>query len=315
MSRILLTAIGSMSALPALERYRELGHQVFTCDIYDRAFNTAPLYADGFFQSHLATQGEEYVQQMLESVRRDRIDFLIPLTDPEVDVLSPRKAEFLALGCILCTPDENQARLFRSKDEMNRFLEERSIGRVIPTMTATEALPPWPFPLLMKPRSGRSSQGLTVVRNEDEYLAALQKRDDYIVQPYLTGDIWCVDVARDKAGKCVALARREILRNPSGLGMTVETVPGHPLEEVCQQIAQATDLVGVVNVEFIAHNGEYYFLEVNPRFSGGVGFSMAAGADFAAFELICHGGGALPETIQPKHCILARESRIQITRP
>lgn len=315
MSRILLTAVGSMSALPVMDRYRELGHQVFTCDIYDRTWNTAPLYADGFFQSCLATRGEEYVQQMLENVRRDQIDFLIPLTDPEVDVLSSRKGEFLALGCILCTPDDHQTRLFRSKDEMNHFLEDRSIGKVIPTLAATETLPPWPFPLLMKPRSGRSSQGLTVVRNEDEYRAALSKRDDYIVQPYLDGDIFCVDVARDKAGQCVALARREILRNPSGLGMTVETLPGHPLEKICGQIANAVELVGVVNMEFIARNGEYYFLEVNPRFSGGVGFSMAAGADFAAFELTCHQGGSLPAAIQPKNCILARESRIQITRP
>ena len=32
-------------------------------------------------------------------VRRDMLDFLIPLTDPEVDALAPRKAEFRALGC------------------------------------------------------------------------------------------------------------------------------------------------------------------------------------------------------------------------
>ena len=53
-------------------------------------------------------------------------------------------------------------------------------------------------------------------------------------------------------------------------------------------------IVGVVNMEFIGRDGEYYFLEVNPRFSGGVGFSIAAGMDFAAMEIACHEGECLP---------------------
>ena len=45
MSRILLTAAGSMSALPAMERYRAMGHEVFACDIYDRSWNVASTLA------------------------------------------------------------------------------------------------------------------------------------------------------------------------------------------------------------------------------------------------------------------------------
>ena len=41
MSRILLTAACSMSALPVMERYRAMGHEVFACDIYDRSWNVA----------------------------------------------------------------------------------------------------------------------------------------------------------------------------------------------------------------------------------------------------------------------------------
>lgn len=315
MKNILLTATGSMSALAVMERYKELGFRVHACDIYDRSWNVAPAFADEFFQSLPASRGEEYLAQMLRETAERKLDYLIPLTDPEVDYLSCHKEKFAALGCTLCTPEMEVTKLLRSKDDMNRFLAEKQVCRTIPTETASRrTLPPWNFPLLLKPRSGRSSQGLAVVNQPGEYFETVALRDDYLVQPYLSGDVWCVDVVRDTHGNVLALARKEILRNRSGLGMTVEVVPGHPLEKVCADIANASGFVGAVNIEFIHHDGEYWFLEVNPRFSGGVGFSITAGAPFADYMLLCHSGGALPEKYSAKHCVLARETRVALTK-
>ena len=372
MSRILLTAVGSMAAGPAARRYQALGHTVFGCDIYPREWT--PLAGElDFFQARLATEGEPYVEQLKEAVRRDRLDFLIPLTDPEVDALSPRKAEFRALGCTVCVPEEPVAALCRRKDRMNRFLAEkqvchsqsknselavgarkqrcaglremccgtgfrgsapitpaggsasctspffdapRQVCRLIPTESAVPGQPcPFPFPVIIKPRSGRSSMGQAVAADEKNYQTALAGREDCIVQPFLEGAVFCVDVARDSAGQVRAAARQELLRNKSGLGMTVEVLPGHPLEAVCAAIAEAVGLVGVVNMEFIRHGDEFFFLEVNPRFSGGLGFSMAAGMDFAEMMLLCHSGGSVEAfPAAPKHALLARESQIILTK-
>ena len=372
MSRILLTAIGSMAAAPAARRYQALGHTVFGCDIYPREW-TALAGELEFFQARLATEGEPYVEQLREAVRRDMLDFLIPLTDPEVDALAPRKAEFRALGCTVCAPEERVAALCRRKDTMNRFLAEkqvchsqsknselavgarkqrcaglremccgtgfrgsapiipaggsasctspffdapRQVCRLIPTESAVPGQPcPFPFPAMVKPRSGRSSLGQAVAADEKSYQTALAGREDCIVQPFLEGDIFCVDVARDAFGHTRAAARQELLRNKSGLGMTVEVLPGHPLEAVCAAIAEAVGLVGVVNMEFIRHGDDFFFLEVNPRFSGGVGFSMAAGMDFAEMMLCCHSCGSVEAfPAAPKHALLARESQIILTK-
>ena len=372
MSRILLTAVGSMAAAPAARRYQALGHTVFGCDIYPREW-TALAGELEFFQARLATEGEPYVEQLREAVRRNGLDFLIPLTDPEVDALAPRKAEFRALGCTVCVPEERVAALCRRKDKMNRFLAEkqvchsqsknselavgarkqrcaglremccgtgfrgsapiipaggsasctspffdapRQVCRLIPTESAVSGQPcPFPFPAMVKPRSGRSSLGQAVAADEKSYQTALAGREDCIVQPFLEGDIFCVDVARDAFGHTRAAARQELLRNKSGLGMTVEVLPGHPLEAVCAAIAEAVGLVGVVNMEFIRHGDDFFFLEVNPRFSGGVGFSMAAGMDFAEMMLCCHSCGSVEAfPAAPKHALLARESQIIMTK-
>ena len=53
-----------------------------------------------------------------------------------------------------------------------------------------------------------------------------------------------------------------------------------------------------MNMEFIETDreaGEYYFLECNPRFAGGVAFSGAAGYDMADAHIRCFTGEKLDE--------------------
>ena len=158
MKTTLLTAVGSASAASALRQLRAMGHRVIGCDIYPQAWNIVSCEADAFFQSVPATDEDAYIAQMTEAVRREQIDFLIPLTDVEVDVLCSRKAQFAALGCTVCTPDEPAARLCR--DKMKMAGELQGICQTIPTRSPYGWEPEEAdFPLMLKPVHGRSSQG------------------------------------------------------------------------------------------------------------------------------------------------------------
>ncbi len=301
MKTTLLTAAGSASASAALETLRAHGHRVVACDIYPRAWNAACVDADSFFQAVLTTD-VGYLPLLEEAVRREGIDFLIPLTDVEVDALCARKADFARLGCTVCCPDEPCARLCRDKLAMTAAVARLGACETIPTASPYGSEPrDDEFPILLKPLRGRSSQGRIVARDLAAYRAALSQRADLIAQPFLDGDIYTVDVARDLYGNVQCLARQELLRTVNGLGTTVRVLPGHPLEDVCARIADSIGLVGVVNMEFICHGGAFFFLETNPRFSGGVGFSQAAGADFPWLQILCHQG----EPIGPRPAVRA----------
>lgn len=292
---VLITAAGSAAAPAALQSLRAHGCRVVACDIYPRVWNAACVEADAFFQAVPATDASAYARQLEAEARREGIDFILPLTDVEVDVLCGQKERFAAANCVLCVPDAPAARLCRDKLAITRAVEAAGVCQTIPTFSPYGAEPPADaYPLLLKPVRGRSSQGRTVARNAAAYHAALSTREDYIAQPFLQGDIYTVDVARDARGNAQCLARRELLRTVSGLGTTVRVLPDHPLEAVCARIAALAGVVGVVNMEFIVQPDRAYFLEVNPRFSGGVGFSLAAGVDFPWLQLLCHRGDPLP---------------------
>ena len=294
MQTVLLTAVGSASAHAAHQSLVAAGYRVLGCDIYPRVWNVTAGDVAGFFTVPLATDGEAYVAALLEAVAQQGIDLIVPLTDVEVDALAPCKDTFRALGATVCCPDAPLAALCRDKLRMANALAKAGIAEVIPTYRPDSLPAQPPYPLMLKPRRGRSSQAQQVVHSAAELRHALALRADYIVQPFIAGDVYTVDCARDRAGAMVTLTRHELLRTGNGLGTTVEICPGHPLDAVCRAIMAHVGLVGVVNMEFIASGEQFYFLEVNPRFSGGVGFSILAGYDFAAAMVLCHMGEALP---------------------
>lgn len=294
MKTTLVTALGSASASTVLDALHEAGHRVVGCDIYPREWNLASCQADVFFQAVPATDAQAYLAQLLNMVKREQVSYLIPLTDVEVDVLCGQKARFAALGCIVCTPDEAAARLCRNKQAMTEALAADHICATIPTRSPYGWAPgEADFPMMLKRLHGRSSQGQAVVHTRQAFDSVLLTSADYIAQPFIAGAVYTVDVARDALGHVQALTRQELLRTVNGLGTTVRILPGHPLEAICARIAERANIVGVVNMEFIGHQDDFYFLEVNPRFSGGVGFSALAGLSFPALSLSCYDGAAI----------------------
>jgi len=314
MKTTLLTAVGSASASSVIAQLKAQGHRVIGCDIYPQAWNIASTEVDSFFQAVLATDRDAYIRQMEEKVQREQVNYLIPLTDVEVDVLCSEKPRFAALGCTVCTPDEPAVRLCRNKLDMAAALETSGVCKTIPTASPYGREPlDSEFPIMLKPVNGRSSQAQVIARNIEQYRAALQNRDDYIAQPFIEGDVFTVDVARDLYGNVQCLCRQELLRTVNGLGTTVRNLPGHPLETTCAAIAAQAGIVGVVNMEFIGRGDDFYFLEVNPRFSGGVGFSIAAGVDFAALEILCHEGESIGKRADVRPMTITRRVQPVIT--
>ncbi len=283
---ILLTAVGSAAAQAVQKALKKAKHKVYGCDIYPKEWlYRSEKFAD-VFRVPLA-RDDEFVDHLSKLTKEHDIDMIIPLTDPECDVLAPHKAAFAAEGVIVaCLGAELQV-LCRNKARLPEKLKQ--ICSTIPCLPTDSDFEDG-YPYLLKPISGRSSQHQLIARSKEELKAFRNLRADYIIQPFIEGDIYTVDVVRDTAGNCMALARKELLRTVNGLGTSVKCYKKHELEEICAGIMQKLDIVGCVNIEFIGQGHKYHFLEVNPRFSGGVGFSLLSGYDFINAHVQAHLG-------------------------
>lgn len=318
MYRILVTAIGSFSADIVIRALVEAGHYVVGCDIYPREWIVDAYNVDEFYQVPYATDVEEYVNAIQGICKANKINYVIPLTDPEVDVFSNFKREFENMGIDICISDRETISLCRNKYKLARFLQEKKLCNVIETAFLSEVDEDQVrLPAFIKPVSGRSSIGCRTVYSKKEYscIKGSLEGEEYIVQPFIKGDIITVDVVRDSVrGAVVSIPRVELLRNSSGAGTTVEIIENKELEIICKNVARETLISGAVNIEFIrSEGGKLFLLEINPRFSGGVKFSHLSGYNVVINHLNCFMDKPI-ESKNIKKMIIARKYVEHITR-
>ncbi len=314
---VFVTAIGSFSASSVLESLKQCGCRTVGCDIYPAEWVANALFADVFYQAPYATDRAAYQQFIRTVCAQEQVDFIMPLTDVEVDLFRGWETAEEETGAVICMSDRHALAVCRDKRALEVYLEPKHICNTIPGKLLSEVreeseslgFEDLEYPLVVKPIDGRSSQGLRMVHSAQEMAYAVEcckaEAERYLVQPKVDGPVITVDVVRDPvSGAVVCMPRKELLRTLNGAGTSVFVFKNAHLEKQCRDIAAALHIRGCVNFEFVEEKapetaggpGVWRFLECNPRFAGGLGFSQMAGYDMVKNHLNCF----LGEPIEPE---------------
>lgn len=308
--KCLVTAIGSMSAEAVITRLAHLPDMaVIGCNMHPAAWTPASRLVQRFHQVPSAKEEAAYLARLLQICLDERISHVIALTDPEVDVLSVHHEKFTALDVVLCIPPRPAVQTARDKLAMyRRFAKHPRIRPIITTDFREAGLMEFSGPLLAKPRCGRSSEGQVHIpdANALQFWIKRLAGQDYVVQPHHAGDIIVVDVVRHPDGQTAAMTRHELLRTTNGAGMTVRMQPRHICDALAQEIADDLGMHGCINVEFLMVNDSPLLMDINPRFSAGVAFSIMAGYDMVANHLHCFSNKKLGPSSAPPSAVYAR---------
>jgi carbamoyl-phosphate synthase large subunit len=155
------------------------------------------------------------------------------------------------------------------------------------------------FPRLVKPRSGAGSRGVARI-NGPEDLKAVPKDGSYLLQEFLPGEEYSVDVYVARDGRVIGAVPRERMKIDSGIAVVSRTLN---LPEVIQSAVRTAEIIGIrgtANVQLKrAADGVFKLLEVNPRYPGTLPLTVAAGIDMPklmADELM---GKRLPDGLMP----------------
>ena len=294
---ILVTAIGSFSAQAVIDSLHDMGCRVVGCDIYPKEWVANTQLVDVFYQAPLACDRDQYYEMIRRVVQDEHVDFIFPLTDLEVDALNTVRD---SLGATLCLASSETLSICRDKYRTYGFLREFVPDLVIPTERLADCdMHALQYPVVCKPVDGRSSCGLFTASCESELRQHLDYIDTnrYCVQPMINGTVVTVDIVRnDVTGATVCVPRKELLRTLNGAGTSVYVFRDEDLERMVRLIADKLRIKGCVNFEFIqCDNGRFYFLECNPRFSGGLSFTLDSGYDCVANHLRCFTGQDIDE--------------------
>ncbi len=275
--RVLFTGVGRRIEL--IQAFREAALNMgVSLKIYgaDMA-GTAPALAYCDYTRRVCGMKDEgYISELAEICRKDGIDILIPTIDTDLLVLSQSVSLFGGTRVLISAPDKIS--VCRDKNKTADFFE--SCGCYAPKTVNDSKLYQGPYPCFIKPKDGSSSINAFKVNSASELEEYAQRVDDYIVQPFIEGTEYTVDIFCDFEGNPVYITPRIRLQVRAGEVLKTQICMDEKIIEESKRIIRKFKPIGPITVQLIRQDatGDDYFIEINPRFGGGAPLSMKAGA-------------------------------------
>ena len=132
------------------------------------------------------------------------------------------------------------------------------------------------FPCMVKPRFGRGSSGVYRADNKKDLDLYLDKVNEPVVQEFIKGEEYTVDVLADKDGNALSVVPRVRIQTESGIAVKAKTVHNEDMIGHCRRITKELKIFGPSCIQFIENEDGPKFIEVNTRFGGGSILSIKA---------------------------------------
>jgi len=226
---------------------------------------------------------DSYIHEVLRICKKYNIRLLVPLIDNELSLFSKFKPEFEIAGTtVLVSSEETNEICF---DKENTYEYFARIGVDTPAVLDPERVEQdsaASFPIFLKPFDGSCSVGAMKINNAEELAFFRNYIPNAMVQEFVSGDEYTLDILVDFEGKVRSVVPRLRLETRAGEVSKGITVKNHELMEAAKYVVESLPgAVGCITVQcFLTADNKMKFIEINPRFGGGFPLAAAAGADF-----------------------------------
>lgn len=280
--RILFTGVGRRVEL--VQAFRSAAFALNkSLEIYGADMvGTAPalVYCD-YTEKVCAMRDADYIPQLIDICKKNRIDIVIPTIDTDLQILADYKTVFEDVGSMVLISSPEMIRICRNKALTSQFFVDCGLYTPIPINDYTKY--DGAYPAFVKPKDGSSSIDAYKVDNEDELaFHAIQIRD-YVVQPFIRGTEFTVDVFCDFEGNAVSIVPRERIAVRAGEVLKTRICMDETIIKEVEKLIDRFKPCGPLTVQLIRDNNSNidYYIEINPRYGGGAPLSMKAGAKSA----------------------------------
>jgi carbamoyl-phosphate synthase large subunit len=182
-------------------------------------------------------------------------------------------------GTVVLISSTEVVSICRDKINTQKFLEEN--GFKIPKMYSGEELDSGEleFPLFIKPKSGSSSINTFKVNNLEELATYRSLIKEPIVQDFMEGKEFTVDVFLDFSGNLITVVPRLRMATRSGEISKGKIIKDREIIEDIKRLIEVLKPIGHITIQLMKTNKGIEYIEINPRFGGGAPMSIQSGAD------------------------------------
>ena len=260
-----------------------------------------------------------YLDALLEFCEQARIDLLIPLSVLELPSLAAARNRFSKIGTtVVVSPPGVIDRCF-DKWQTYAFLQAEGLPTPKTYLTLSSASAALEagelgFPLVLKPRWGAESVGLTFAQDDDELELGydlLRRRlartsfagnpvetyegdQTVLIQEFIVGDEYSLDIVNDLSGRYVTTFAKQKLGLRAGETEGAVTVSDERLGHLGATLGRTLKHLGPLECDVFLGAAGAHVLELNPCLGSDYPFAHVAGADLPA-ALIAWARGEIPD--------------------
>ena len=285
---VLVTGAGGPAGVAVIRALRRAGHRVVGCDA--DAYAVGFRLADEFARVPLASD-PAFAEGVIKAVARSGAVALIPTVAEELAPLHAAAGPLAEAGAATWLPGPWSVQHCVDKWLFYELMTKHGVQVPATGRNSEHGVPgPW----IVKPRFGRGSRDVFHAADPADLSYALSHAPEPLVQTKITGREFTVDTLSGPDGQLYGAVPRWRLETKAGISTKGTTFDSPDLVAKVAEILGALRLEGPACVQgFRTDAGQLVFIEVNPRFSGGLPLSLAAGADLVGQYLNRILGGAV----------------------
>ena len=228
---------------------------------------------------------DDYMDAIYEICRKEKIDGILSLIDPELSLLALHEKEFAALGVKVIGSSYELCERTLNKWEMYRWLTAHGYHCARSYMDVDAFLADVragviSYPVFVKPAKGSASISISKAEDEETVRLLMSHGEEMMIQEFLDGQEIGADCYIDMiSGETVSVFTKKKLVMRAGETDKGISFRDERLFELIERFINESGFRGQIDIDLFDIDGVYYISEVNPRFGGGYPHAYECGVD------------------------------------
>ena len=228
---------------------------------------------------------EGYIDIILDICKKEQINGVLSLIDPELSLLAANKDKFDALGVTIIGSSYDLCEMALDKMQMYEWLKCHGYSCARSWMDKDELFKAVDagevsYPVFVKPYRGSASISISKVYDKETVDLLFAHEDDLMIQEFLDGQEIGADVYIDIiSGEVVSIFTKKKIKMRAGETDKAVSFKDEKLLALIEKFVLEAGYRGQIDIDIFEINGEYYISEVNPRFGGGYPHAYECGVD------------------------------------
>lgn len=226
-----------------------------------------------------------YLDVILDICKKERIDGVLSLIDPELSLLAENKEKFAEVGTRVIGSSYELCEMSLDKFEMYNWLSSHGYKCAKSYMNKDQFFADVEagrvkYPVFVKPSRGSASIAISKVYDKETVELLFTHGESLMIQEFLDGQEIGADVYIDMiSGEIVSIFAKKKIQMRAGETDKSVSFKDEKLFELIEKFVSEMGYRGQIDIDIFDINGEYYISEVNPRFGGGYPHAYESGID------------------------------------